>query len=130
MPNVAKILLFQKPLPVPIHSVEQNITLTIGKERYAMTIHTKIERVTRQPVDRPSPDFERSPETIQNTTSTVPTVDAHAPDVARRAGKTRKKAKRSGKLATREPLAKIVRETSASGSAGNSNGGKGTELKR
>jgi hypothetical protein len=68
MPNVAKLLLFQKPLPAPIHTVEQHITLTIGKERYAMTIHSKIERVTAQPVDRPSPAFPRSPETLQNPT--------------------------------------------------------------
>jgi hypothetical protein len=92
MPNVAKILLFQKPLPAPIHTAEQRITLTIGKERYAMTIHTKIERVTRQPVDRPSPGFQFSLETIQNTTSRVARVGAQAPDVASRAGKTRKKA--------------------------------------
>jgi hypothetical protein len=95
MPNVAKLLLFQKPLPAPVHTAEQNITLTIGKERYAITIHTKIERVTAQPVDRPSPDFQRSPETMQNTTATVARVGAQAPDVAPRAGKTGNKATRS-----------------------------------
>jgi hypothetical protein len=95
MPNVAKLLLFPKPLPAPIQTVEQNITLTIGKERYAMTIHTKIERVTAQPVDRPSPDFQHSPEIMQNTTSSVAAVDAQAPDVAPRVGKTSKKATRS-----------------------------------
>ena len=69
MPNVAKLLLF--PKPAPIDTGEQSITLSIGKERYAMTIpppasspgnaprwlvrrlisakHTKIERVTAQP---------------------------------------------------------------------------------
>ena len=92
MPNVAKILLFQKPLPAPIHTAEQNITFTIGKERYTMTIHAKIERITAPPVDRPSPGFQCNPETIQNTTSRVARVGAQAPDVASRAGKTRKKA--------------------------------------
>jgi len=62
MPNVAKLLLFPKPSPTPIHIVRQSITLTIGKERYMMTIHTKIEGVTSQPVDRPSPDSQGDPE--------------------------------------------------------------------
>jgi hypothetical protein len=62
MPNVPKLLLFPKPSPATIHIVRQNITFRIGKETYAMTIHTKIERATAQPVDTPSPDFQRDRE--------------------------------------------------------------------
>jgi hypothetical protein len=62
MPNVAKLLLFPKPAPAPIETVEHTITLSFGAETYAMTIHAKIQRVPTQPRDRPSPDFERARE--------------------------------------------------------------------
>ena len=95
MPNVAKLLLFQKPLPAPVHTAKQNITLTIGKERYAMTIHTKIERVTAQPMGRPPPDFPVQPGNHAEHHRDGSQGCPHAPDVAPRAGKTRNKATRS-----------------------------------
>jgi hypothetical protein len=57
--EMSKLLLFPKPkpAPAPIHTVEQIITISIGSEKYAMTIQAKIERVTAPPMDKPSPDF-------------------------------------------------------------------------
>ena len=42
MANVAKLLLFPKPKPALIDTVEQTITLSFGAEKYAMTIQAKI----------------------------------------------------------------------------------------
>jgi hypothetical protein len=60
MPNVAKLLFF--PKPAPIHTVKQTIALSFGAETYAMTIHAQIQRVTAQPIDRLSLDFQRGRE--------------------------------------------------------------------
>jgi hypothetical protein len=131
MPNVAKLLLFPKPAPPQIHRVEHAITLSIGSERYAMTIQAKIERVTTRPIYNPvpapqggDPDADRTSgpadgsaaeattagaksETLQNTTATAPspvaTVGPQAPDVAPRAGKASKKASRSEKPLPAKP---------------------------
>jgi hypothetical protein len=62
MPNVAKLLLFPKPAPPQIHRVEHAITLSIGSERYAITIQAKIERVTTRPMDKSSPEFQHGRE--------------------------------------------------------------------
>ena len=103
MPNVAKLLLF--PKPAPLDTFEHTITLCFGADTYAMTIHAEIERVTALPMDIPPPDFECGREL-----GPVATVGAPAPDVAARVGKTSKKATRSEKPATSEPLAKVARK--------------------
>ena len=56
---MSKLLLFPKlsPAPAPIHTIERIITISIGSERYAMTIQAKIERVSAPPMDKPLPDF-------------------------------------------------------------------------
>jgi hypothetical protein len=61
MSNVSKLLLFPKPKPAPspapIHTLERIITISIGSDRYAVTIQTQIERITARPMDQSSADF-------------------------------------------------------------------------
>lgn len=57
MPNMAKLLLFPKPAPVPIETIEQTITISFGGDTYAMTISAKIARVAAPPMDIPPSDF-------------------------------------------------------------------------
>lgn len=84
MPNVAKLLLFPKPAPPQIHRVEHAITLSIGSERYAMTIQAKIERVTTRPMDKPSPEFQHGREL--EFYKPVPAPQGGDPDADRTSG--------------------------------------------
>ena len=61
MSNVSKLLLFPTPRPAPstapIHTLERIITISIGSDRYAVTIQAQIERIPARPMDQPSADF-------------------------------------------------------------------------
>ena len=84
MANVAKLLLFPKPKPALIDTVEQTITLSFGVEKYALTIQAKIERSTAQPMDRLSPDFQRDREL--EFRKLVPAPQGGDPDAERTCG--------------------------------------------
>ena len=84
MSDVAKLLFFPKPAPAPIYTVERIITLSIGSERYAMTMQTKIERVTAQPMGKPSLDFQRDREL--ESRKLAPAQQRGDPDAERTAG--------------------------------------------
>jgi hypothetical protein len=84
MPNVAKLLLFPKPASPQIHCVEHAITLSIGSERYAITIQAKIERVTTRPMDKPSPEFQHGREL--EFYKPVPAPQGGDPDADRTSG--------------------------------------------
>jgi hypothetical protein len=84
MPNMAKLLLFPKPVPAPIHTVKQTITLSCGAETYTMTIHAQVQRVTAQPTDRSSPDFQHGRELESG--KLAPAAQGGDPDTDRTSG--------------------------------------------
>jgi hypothetical protein len=84
MPNMAILLFFPKPVPAPIHTVKQTITLSCGAVSYAMTIHAQIQRVTAQPMDRSSPDFQHVRELESG--KLVPAAPGGDPDADRTSG--------------------------------------------
>jgi hypothetical protein len=103
----AKLLEFhdprKKPAPAKVTPVDLGgVRVSIGRQTFTLRLRATIES---REVDRSSPDFQRSPETMEDTTSTVAKVGAQLPDVTPRAGKTGKKASRSGKSATSGPPA-------------------------
>jgi hypothetical protein len=97
----AKLLEFhdppKKPAPAKVTPADLGgVKVSIARQTFTLRLRATIES---------RPDFQRSPETMQNTTSTVAKVGAQSPDVAPRAGKTGKKPTRSGKSATSTPPA-------------------------
>ena len=102
----AKLLEFhdprKKPAPAKITPVDLGgVRVSIGRQTFTLRLRATIES---REVEKPSPDFQRSPEAMQ-ANSTVARVGAQSPDVVPRAGKTGKKATRSGKSTASEPPA-------------------------